>query len=107
MAPTLVPTTMSGLRPCDSSALMTPTWANPRADPPDSTRATQFGFAQRWASMNCGSGPRSGGGVNVAQPAIATSIPAAMRFWSVKDALLQVVGCGDPLHDRPTLTQID
>src|ERR1700687_3758720 len=37
--PALVPTTISGTIPCDSSALITPIWAKPRAAPPPSASA--------------------------------------------------------------------
>ena len=50
MAPIEVPTTMStGTRDC-SSTLSTPTWASPRAPPPESTRAT-LGLADVAAAL--------------------------------------------------------
>src|SRR5258706_9877217 len=56
--PALVPTTMVGEMPCASSALITPTWAKPRAAPPPKARAI-------FAGGRATTGKGTGGGIFV------------------------------------------
>src|SRR5512145_75813 len=59
---------MSGTMPCDSSILITPIWAKPRAAPPPRTRAT-FGLA--------GGGGTGLSNDRLAQPASSTRLAAS------------------------------
>ena len=63
MAPIEVPVTMSTGMCSRSSTFSTPTWASPRAPPPDSTSASLGRCA--WSAAGVGTGPGDGLGGTV------------------------------------------